>query len=78
VVSGVFVTKEADAVGDKGVSGDITAVDIQTLLWAFLSMSLKCAFFINEAIFLVKAKLVLGQLYPGVRLSGFLNYEMSD
>jgi len=79
VFSGVFVIKEADAVGDKGVSGDTTAVDIQTLLWAFLSMSLRCAFFTNEAVFLVKAKLlVLGQLYPSVRLSEFLNYEMSD
>jgi hypothetical protein len=89
-------------------------------------MSLRCAFFINEAVFLVKSKtsglgttvlvlgqlywcwdnctgvgttvlvlgqlywcwdnctglgttvLVLGQLYPSARLSGFLNYEMSD
>jgi hypothetical protein len=37
--SGVFIAEEADGVGDKG-SGNTTMVDIETLLEAFLNMSL--------------------------------------
>ena len=41
--SGVFIAEEVDGVGDKG-SGDTTVVDVQTVLEAFLNMSLKSAF----------------------------------
>ena len=39
VFSGVLTAEEVDGVGDKW-SGDTTVVDVQTLLEAFLNMSL--------------------------------------
>jgi hypothetical protein len=43
VISGVFTAQEFDGVGDKG-SGYTTMFDVQTLLEAFLKMSLICPF----------------------------------
>jgi hypothetical protein len=48
VFSGVFKTEEIDGIGDKG-SGDTTMVDVQTLLEAFVNMSLRYACSIDEA-----------------------------
>jgi hypothetical protein len=48
--SGVFIAEEVDGVGDTG-SGDTTTVDVQTLLEAFLNMSLSSACFNNTAFF---------------------------
>jgi hypothetical protein len=45
--SGVFVAEEVDWVGDQE-SGDTTTVDVQTLLEAFLNMSLRSACLIDE------------------------------
>jgi hypothetical protein len=53
VFSEVFIAEEVDGVGEKG-SGDTTMVDIQTLLEAFLNMSLKYACF-SKAFFLIKS-----------------------
>jgi hypothetical protein len=39
------------------VSGDTTTVDVQTLLEAFLNMSLTSACYIDEVFFLVKNKI---------------------
>jgi hypothetical protein len=44
--SGVFVVEEV-GVGDR--AGDTSTVDVQTLLEAFLNMSLRSACFSNEA-----------------------------
>lgn len=43
---GVCLAEEVDGLGDKG-SGDITIFDLQTLLEAFLSVSLRYACSIN-------------------------------
>jgi hypothetical protein len=65
---------EVDGVGNKG-SGGTTAADLQTLLQAFLNMSLRAACFTDETYYLVKAiLLVLGLFSSGARLSGFPNY----
>jgi hypothetical protein len=53
--SGVFVAEEVDGVGDKG-SGDITLVDMATLLEASLNISLIFARFIDDTFFLLKNK----------------------
>jgi hypothetical protein len=50
VFSGVFTAQEGDGEGYKE-SGYTTMVDIQTLLEAFLIMSLKYARFIGEQFF---------------------------
>ena len=42
--SGVFIAEEVEGVGDKD-SEDTTIIDIQTLLEAFLNMSLRSACF---------------------------------
>jgi hypothetical protein len=54
VFSGAFIAENV-GVGDKG-SGDTKTVDVQTFLEAFLNMSLKSAYFIDEVFFLVKSK----------------------
>jgi hypothetical protein len=48
VFSGVFVVEEFDGVGGKG-SGYTTTVDVQTLMEAFVSMSLRSACSVDEA-----------------------------
>jgi hypothetical protein len=48
--SGVFIAEEVDGVGDSG-SGDTTMVDVQTLLEAFLHMSLISDNFTDENVF---------------------------
>jgi hypothetical protein len=48
--SGIFIAEKVDRVGDKGL-GDTTTVDVQTLLEAFLNMSLSSACFNNTAFF---------------------------
>jgi hypothetical protein len=70
VLSGIFIAKEIDQVGDKG-SGDSIIVDVRTLFKTFFNMSLRSASFNNEVLFWHKAKL------PVLRLSGFPNYPMS-
>jgi len=50
VFSGVFIVEVDVGVGDKG-SGDTAAIDLQTLLEDFLSMSLRSAYFTDEAFF---------------------------
>jgi hypothetical protein len=55
VFSGVFIAEEFDGVRDRG-SGDIRMVCLQTLLEAFLNMSLRSACFVDEAFFQVKSK----------------------
>ena len=45
--SGIFIAKEVDGVGDMG-SGDPTAIEVQTLLGAFLNLSLRPAHFTDE------------------------------
>jgi hypothetical protein len=47
----VFRVEEVDGVGDQW-SGDTATVDIQTLLEAFLNMSLRFAYWIDAAMFL--------------------------
>lgn len=54
--SGVFVAEEVDEVGKKW-SGDTTVFDVQTVLEAFLNMSLKSAYFIDDAFFSGKKQL---------------------
>jgi hypothetical protein len=51
VFSEVCIAEEVDGVGEK-VSGDTTVVDIQTLLEAFLNMSLRYACYSDETFFL--------------------------
>ena len=46
---GMCVAEDIDGVGDEG-SGDVTTVDVQSLLEAFLSMSLRCGCFIDVAV----------------------------
>jgi len=50
VFPGVFRVEEVDEVGDQW-SGDTTTVDVQTLLEAFLNMSLRYAYWIDAALF---------------------------
>jgi hypothetical protein len=49
VFSGLFAFFEVDGVGDNG-SGNTTTVDVQTLLEAFLNLSLTLACF-NDAFY---------------------------
>jgi len=49
VLYGMCVAEDIDGVGDEG-SGDVTTVDVQSLLEAFLSMSLRCGCFIDVAV----------------------------
>jgi len=46
VFSGVFIAEKFDGVGDKG-SGDTATVDVQILLEAALTMSLRSVPFID-------------------------------
>jgi hypothetical protein len=55
VFSGVFIAEEVDGVGDTG-SGDTPAADAQTLLEAFLDMSLISDNFTDEHFFQVKSE----------------------
>jgi hypothetical protein len=48
VSSGIFIAEEVDEVGDKA-SGGTTPVHVQTLLEAFLNMSLRPACFSDKA-----------------------------
>jgi hypothetical protein len=50
VFSGLFIAGEVDGVGDKD-SRDIMMVDVQTLLKAFLNISLRAACFIDESFY---------------------------
>jgi hypothetical protein len=47
---GVFKAEDVDGIGDSG-SGDTAMVYMQTLLEAFLNMSLRSACFIDKAFF---------------------------
>jgi len=49
VFSGVFIGKELDIVGNKGL-GDTTMADVQTCLQGFKNISLIAACFIYEAV----------------------------
>jgi hypothetical protein len=76
--SGVFIAEEVDGVGDKG-TGDTTVVDLQSVLEAFLNMSLKSACFI--AFFLVKYNcLCFGASYFNwtVRISKLLVAKLKE
>jgi hypothetical protein len=74
VFSGVFTTEKVYGVGDKG-SGDTTIV-VQTPLEAFLNMSLRS---VSLMLHLSGKKAeLLGLPSPSARLSGFLNYQMTD
>lgn len=75
--SGIFIA-EVDEVRDKE-SGGTTLVHVQTPLEAFLNMSLRPAYFSEEAFFWQKAKLlVLGLLSSRAVLSGFPNHQTLD
>ena len=80
VFSGVFIAEEVDEVGDMG-SGETTAVDLQTILGAFLNMSLKSACFIDDAFFLVKSSCLCFEtpcLNWTVRISKLLVVELKE
>jgi len=51
----VFIAVDVDGVGDK-LPGDITVLNIWTLLEAFFNVSLRSACFIYEVFFLVRSK----------------------
>ena len=51
--SGLFIAKEFDGIEEKG-PGDNKAVDVQSLLVAFLNMSLGSSCFNDESFFLIK------------------------
>ena len=71
---GVFIADEFDGVGDKGLGGT-TIVHVQTLLEAFLNISLRSPCFIKDAFFWQK---VLGLRFSSAGLSGFPNYQTLD
>ena len=48
MLSRVFIAEEIDGAGDKG-SGDSTLIDVESLMEAFLKMSLRCTFFVDKA-----------------------------
>ena len=48
---GVFKVEEVDVVGDQW-SGDAATVDVQTLLEAFLNMSIRVAYWFDAAVLL--------------------------
>jgi hypothetical protein len=73
--SGVFIAEEVDGIWDQG-TGDITTVDVQTVLVAFFSMSPISAHRTAKAFPLVRSK--TSSLGTTARLSGFLNYQTSD
>jgi hypothetical protein len=50
VSSGVFTADKVEGIGHKGL-GNTTMVDVQTLLKALLTMTLRSACFIDEASF---------------------------
>jgi hypothetical protein len=63
----VFIAKEVDGVGDKGLE-DITTVDVHTLLEAFVNVSLRSACFTDEPFSREKAGIqVLGQISSRAR-----------
>jgi hypothetical protein len=76
-----IIADEIEGVEDKG-SRDTRAAEVQTLLEALFSMSLRSAYFTDEAFFFlggggggVKVKLLFLGLHPSsARLSEFLNY----
>lgn len=73
----VFIAVDVDGVGGK-LPGDITMLNIWTLLEAFFNVSLRSACFIYEAFFWWGAKLpVLGLLFSSAGLLGFPNYWVS-
>ena len=47
-VHGLFTAEKVDGLGDRG-QGNTTLVDVQTLLEAFLDVSLRYACYVNEA-----------------------------
>jgi hypothetical protein len=72
VLSGVFIVEEVDGVGEKG-SGDTTAVDVQTLLETFLNMTLRSAYFTDEAFLVAKilrTTFLKCQIVRSAKLSG--------
>jgi hypothetical protein len=75
VFSGVFTAKEVDGLWDYRTGVTIT-VDISTLLVAFVNMSPISAHCTAKAFSLVKSK-TFG-LGTTARLSGFLNYQITD
>jgi hypothetical protein len=80
VFSGVFTAQEGDEEGYKG-SGDTTMVDVQTLLEAFLIMSLRFARFIGQPFFPGKKQLfLLGTDLKCwfIRISGLTNVGMKE
>jgi hypothetical protein len=62
VFSGLFIVEEFDGVGDK-VSGGASVADVQTLLVAFMNMSLRTSSFI-EAFFPGKKQNFWSWVYP--------------
>jgi hypothetical protein len=78
---GVFITVDIDRVGYKE-SGDITVLNIWTLLEAFFNVSLRTTCFIYEAFFLVKSKTSrLGIVIPKcwiVRISKLLVLRLKE
>lgn len=69
--SGVLIADKVDGVGDHGWGGT-TIVHVQTLLEAFLNISLRSVHFIKEVFLWQK---VLGLLSSSAESSGFPNYQ---
>jgi len=62
--SGLFIAKEFDGIKEKG-PGDNKTVLVQSLLVAFLNMSLGSYYFNDESFFLVK---IIKAYFPQVAL----------
>ena len=78
MLCGVYVAKEVDAVENKG-SGNTTLVDLQTLLEAFLNVSLRSACFSDEVFFMVKDNKTFsfGTTLRVIRISKLLCSELN-
>jgi hypothetical protein len=71
------MAEEVDGVGHGGVRSYCNSCT--DTLGGLLNMSLRYASFFDEAFYSSEANLpVSGLLSTSVRLSGFLNYQMSD
>jgi hypothetical protein len=74
----VFTVEKIDGVRDKA-SEDTTTVEVQTFLKTFLNMLPRFVYFTDKAFFWQKADfLVLGLWSSSVRLSGVLDYQMTQ
>ena len=73
-VFGVSIADKVDGVGDQKW-GDTTVVHVQTLLEAFVNISLRSACFIREVFFWQK---FVGLLSSSAGLSVFPNYQTLD